>query len=245
VRYGIFSDVHGNIDSLRRVLAKLENESVDQYVCLGDVVGYGGCPEECCERVREVTAVATLGNHDAAVTGRMDYSYYYDAARNALDMHGSWLSSENMIWLKALPYRYDDVEHDVTFSHGSPIRPEDFDYVFAIEQARGLIPHFDELSHVTFIGHSHLTKSFSISRQKAEDVTADSIDLDPDLRYIITVGSVGQPRDYNAHACCGVYDTETDRFEFRRVVYEVHRAADRILTKGLSHSFAKRLFLGV
>ena len=245
MKYGLISDVHGNVDALRRVVALLEKDEPDRFVCMGDVVGYGGCPQECCETVRSLTHAATLGNHDAAVTGRMDYSYYYDAARNALDMHASWLSPENMAWLRSLPYRWDDRENDITFSHGSPVRPEDFEYVFAIEQARGLLPHWEMLSHVTFIGHSHLTKSFSLTQDRAQDVTADVIQLEPDKKYIITVGSVGQPRDYDSRSCGGIYDTETDCFEFRRAIYEVHSAADRILSKGMSHSFAKRLFLGV
>ena len=175
----------------------------------------------------------------------MDYSYYYDAARNALDMHKRLISEESLRWLRELPYRVDIEEHGVCFCHGSPVNLEDFEYVFAVEQAQGLIYHWDELANVTFIGHSHLTKTFALSRSGAEEIVGDAFIVEPDKKYIVTVGSVGQPRDYDARSCCGVFDTETRRFEFHRVPYEVDRAAERILRRGLAHSFAKRLFLGV
>lgn len=245
MKYGIVSDIHGNIEALERVLEVLKKDGVEEYVCLGDVVGYGPCPEECCQRIQALTKFAILGNHDAAVAGRMDYSYYYDAARNALDMHTRLVSEETMTWLQSLPYREDVLEHDVTFCHGSPVNIEEFDYVFAVEQARGLIRHWDQLAQVTFIGHSHLTKSFELSRSGAVELTGDVHQLSLDKKYIITVGSVGQPRDYDARSCCGIFDTETRTFEFRRVPYPVHATAERILERGLAHSFAKRLFLGV
>jgi predicted phosphodiesterase len=85
MRYAILSDVHSNIEALTAVRRALEAEGVDSYICLGDVVGYGASPNECCDLLRELCDVTLLGNHDAAVAGRMDYSFYYDAARQALD----------------------------------------------------------------------------------------------------------------------------------------------------------------
>ena len=105
MRVGIFSDVHANIEAMTAVTAALSRESIDVYYCLGDVVGYGASPNECCNLVRDLARVTIVGNHDAAVAGRMDYSYYYDAARHALDTHAAQLSTENMTWLKGLPYK--------------------------------------------------------------------------------------------------------------------------------------------
>src|SRR5688500_3460802 len=129
MRIAIFSDVHGNIEALEAVLKQFrEIGGVDKYVCLGDIVGYGADPDECCTRIREIAEVTLLGNHDAAVAGRMDYSYYYDAAREALDWCVHRLTPENMAWLKSLPYKHR-IGH-VELSHGSPIQPEDYDYIF-------------------------------------------------------------------------------------------------------------------
>ena len=94
LRYGVFGDIHSNLAALHAVWEAMEREGVDRYLCLGDIVGYGAEPEACCDRVRELCEVTLLGNHDAAVAGRMDYSYYYDAARSVLDNHAAVLSDD-------------------------------------------------------------------------------------------------------------------------------------------------------
>ena len=91
MRYGILSDTHANIEALEAVFKAFESEGIDRYVCLGDTVGYGASPNEACSLMRSKVAFAILGNHDAAVAGRMDYSYYYYAARHALDKHAQIL----------------------------------------------------------------------------------------------------------------------------------------------------------
>ena len=136
MRFGIFSDVHANIEALSAVMEAFKSENIDQYYCLGDVVGYGASPNECADIVRTKAEVTILGNHDAAVAGRMDYSYYYEAARNALDLHASTLTAENMDWLRQLPYKHAVGDTGLHLCHGSPLRLEEFEYIFAPEQAR-------------------------------------------------------------------------------------------------------------
>jgi predicted phosphodiesterase len=244
MRYAIFSDVHGNIEALEAVLGRFkEIGGIDEYICLGDIVGYGADPEACCSIIREIAKVTLLGNHDAAVAGRMDYSYYYDAAREALDWCVERLSDDNMAWLKSLPYTFRQGE--VEFSHGSPLQPEEYDYIFALDQARELALQKDDLAYVTFIGHSHLTKVFALTDDNALDVVAPRFSLKPEMRYIVTVGSVGQPRDYDPRACAGIYDTETRRFEYVRVEYDVESQRKKIIDAGLAHNFGTRLLLGI
>ena len=98
MRIGVFSDTHANIEALEAVQRALDDEKVDRRVCLGDTVGYGASPNECCAVIRSRAAHAILGNHDAAVAGRMDYSYYYHAARHALDMHARMSSACRAAW---------------------------------------------------------------------------------------------------------------------------------------------------
>ena len=136
MRLAILSDVHANYEALSAVLEAYQDENVEHYYCLGDTVGYGGSPNECADLVRRWCEATVLGNHDAAVAGRMDYSYYYEAARHALDQHAQWLSPENMQWLRDLPYQIDLPEYGVLLCHGSPVRLEEFEYIFAPEQAR-------------------------------------------------------------------------------------------------------------
>lgn len=247
MRIAIFSDIHGNLAALERVLEHYGGLQIDQYVCLGDVVGYGPDPQQCCELVRPLVSHCILGNHDAAVCGRMDYAYYYDAARTALDHHAAQLSPQNMEWLRSLPYLA--YQGDLCFSHGSPINVENFDYVFNLNQAQALVRHWDALRHVTFIGHSHLTKAFSIGRDfgtPIEELEPPLMRFLPERKYIVTVGSVGQPRDNDARACATVLDTDAMTLEFVRLDYDICKTARQILAEGrLSPDFGKRLFLGI
>lgn len=246
MKVGIFSDVHSNIEALRAVCDEYDNLDfeIDKYVCLGDVVGYGANPNACCDIVRERAEFTILGNHDAAVCGRMNYAFYYDAARNALDWHARQLREEHHEWLKTLPYKQE--WDDITFCHGSPINMEDFEYVFNVHQATQLINHWDELKQVTFIGHSHLTKSFSLHPdQGAVEVEGPELTFEDDHKYIVTVGSVGQPRDNDNRACYGIFDTDEMTFRYNRVDYDIRSAAKKIFESELSSDFAKRLFFGI
>ncbi|MES1209567.1 MAG: metallophosphoesterase family protein, partial [Pseudomonadota bacterium] len=164
MRIGVFSDTHANIEALEAVQRALDDEKVDKRICLGDTVGYGASPNECCAIIRTRAAHTILGNHDAAVAGRMDYSYYYHAARHALDMHARLLTPENMQWLKTLPY--DVRDGDVHYCHGSPLNIEEFDYIFARDQAAQCLEIWDDLSALTLIGHSHLCKAFALSADR-------------------------------------------------------------------------------
>lgn len=245
MRFAIFSDVHANYEALSAVLEAYKRENVELYYCLGDTVGYGGSPNDCAEVVREIASKTILGNHDAAVAGRMDYSYYYEAARNALDTHASMLTADSMAWLKSLPYQERVHEHGLTLCHGSPIRLEEFEYIFAPEQARECLPMYDELEHLTLIGHSHLCKVFALDRDGVEELPAADFRVAPDRKYIISVGSVGQPRDYDNRASYTVFDTDTQMFEFKRVEYDIETAAEKVLRARLERNFAHRLYIGV
>ncbi|MEM1025684.1 MAG: metallophosphoesterase family protein [Myxococcota bacterium] len=243
MRCALFSDVHGNLEALTAMLSRLEAMGpIDRWFCLGDIVGYGADPDDCCTLVRERADVTLLGNHDAAVAGRMDYDYYYDAARDALDWCRERLSPENMQWLGKLPYTHREEELEI--SHGSPLRPEDYDYIFTTDQARDMVRSYDA-AKVTFIGHSHLTKAFAVSEEDAEDVVSTKFKLRDGYRYVITVGSVGQPRDYDPRACAGIYDSVSESFEFVRVDYDVDAQRQKINDAGLSPSFGTRLLLGI
>ncbi len=245
MRLGIFSDVHANIEALSAVMEAFRAERCDEFYCLGDVVGYGANPNECVDVVRKVAKVTILGNHDAAVAGRMDYSYYYEAARHALDKHSKELTAENHAWLKSLPYKHDLTAHDVQLCHGSPVRLEEFEYIFAPEQARECLPILNSLPQITFIGHSHLCKVFALRPGEVVELPARTFSLRPEFKYIVSVGSVGQPRDYDNRASYAVFDTKKRELEFKRIEYDIESAATKIFAAGLERNFGHRLYIGV
>jgi diadenosine tetraphosphatase ApaH/serine/threonine PP2A family protein phosphatase len=243
VKIAIISDIHSNIEALTEVMKVVDRLKVDRIVSLGDIVGYGASPNPCCDIVRQNAEMTLLGNHDAAVAGRMDYSFYYDAARHALDWSASVVSEENMTWLRSLPFTYRI--GDVGFSHGSPIEPRAYEYIFALEQAREIIPFSADLPEVTFIGHSHLCKAFALGNGEVSDVVAQKFGIRKGYKYIVSVGSVGQPRDYDNRSCFVVYDTDLRQVEYHRVEYDIQTSAQRIFDADLAMNFGKRLFLGV
>jgi diadenosine tetraphosphatase ApaH/serine/threonine PP2A family protein phosphatase len=244
MRIGIISDIHSNLEALTKSLAALERVRPDRVICLGDVVGYGASVNECCDLVRKVAEVTLLGNHDAAVAGRIDYSFYYDGARHALDWTAARIQPDHLEWLRSLPYAHR--MEGVQFTHGNPVVPEAYEYVFAIEQARELMPHVGELAEVNFVGHSHLCKTFALHPGgDVTEVVATRFGIRRGYKYVISVGSVGQPRDCDNRACFVTYDSEARMVEFHRVAYDIEASAQKIFDADLALNFGKRLFLGV
>jgi diadenosine tetraphosphatase ApaH/serine/threonine PP2A family protein phosphatase len=242
MRTAILTDIHANLEALTACIAAAEAQKVDRFVCLGDTVGYGADPDAACNIVRQKCQFAVLGNHDAAVAGRMDYSYYYAAAREVLDWTALRLSKDNLEWLQSLPYQ--KTEGWVTFGHASPRDPAAFEYVFALEQAEDLVVRAETLSHLTFIGHSHLQRAFLLGTT-VRDVWSEKVHIDDSGTYLCSIGSCGQPRDYDPRACFGVWDDVQKTVEFHRVPYDAEKTAAKILEAGLSPHFARRLLHGV
>ncbi len=245
MRIGIFSDVHANLEALNAVMAAFESEDIDFYMCAGDVVGYGASPNECVEVVKGLTEHIVLGNHDAAVAGFMDYSFYYEAARKVLDLHATVLTEDNMALLRNLPYSRVFSDLGMRLCHGSPINETEFDYIFTVEQAFALLPFYEELDHITIIGHSHLCRVFSLSPTNVKEIGKRNFTIEPELKYIISVGSVGQPRDYDNRASYTIFDTDTQTYHFKRIEYDIETAAAKIYAAGLERNFGNRLFMGV
>lgn len=244
MRLGIISDIHSNYEALTTVLAWLERKKVDQIICLGDVIGYGPDPNPCCQLLREHCAVTLMGNHDAAVIGVMDTDYYYDAAREALYWTRRQLSDENFQWLYGLPFTH--VRENAAFFHAAPAKPSSWAYVVRTKDAlRHNGEVYDRLRSWNFVGHSHLTKQYAINGKRARDVSDKPLaGHKADRKYIINVGSVGQPRDRDPRLCFGVFDTEKEQFQHVRLEYDIDSVAQKIINAGLDEKFARRLFVG-
>jgi diadenosine tetraphosphatase ApaH/serine/threonine PP2A family protein phosphatase len=244
VRYAVFSDVHGNLESLEAVLAHAASQGVGFHLCLGDVIGYGANPNECIERVRALPAVVCLkGNHDAAAVDTRERAYFHEVALEGIQFSARRLTPENTEYLRALPYVYTD-QARIMAVHASPYRPEEWEYVLdqvGAERAfEAMTPH-----RVAFIGHSHSPVVF-VDDGSAQRFPGDGplmLDLAAQ-RYIVNVGSVGQPRDGNPDASYVVYDDQTGAARLFRVRYDREKAAEKILKAGLPPVLAERLLVG-
>ena len=243
MRYGIFSDVHSNLEALTACISALQEAGCERIACLGDIVGYGAEPDECVDIVRDVADVVVIGNHDASVVGLHDASHAHLAAQQAFLYSRRALKDSNVEWLQGLTYVHE--EQDVCFCHGSPIDAENFEYVFSLDKAATLNERFDTLANITFVGHSHLTTSFVVTPRLALQVSSPRFQIREGSKYVFNVGSVGQPRDRDSRACCVVYDTDARSVTFLRVEYDIEAAAQKIVDAQLPPSFAERLYHGV
>lgn len=244
MKIGVISDIHGNLDALEAVLERLEG--VDRFICPGDVVGYGPNPNECCARIRSLDCVTVLGNHDAAVTGRMDMSWFNPDARAAAEWTRGAMDKPAHSQIAALSLIHKD--DDFLIVHGSLCDPALFSYIYSTGTARQCFEQMLDYA-LCFIGHAHISEVFV---QKMGELGADQLqlprggklDLKPGFRYIVNCGSVGQPRDGNPEASCGVYDAEAAFIEIMRVPYDIGSVQRKMRSVKLPESLALRLEYG-
>jgi diadenosine tetraphosphatase ApaH/serine/threonine PP2A family protein phosphatase len=246
MRFGIFSDVHANFEALQAVLSAYQQTQIDRYICLGDTVGYGANPNECCQIVRDLADLVVLGNHDAACSGRLSTEWFNAAARIAAEGHQRMLDTAHISWLAQLPYRIE--LDDMLLCHGSPYQQEEFPYILDGSDVEAIVQHGSAYQPIIFVGHTHRGTAFIFRQQPVLHIWEDprtTLQISPDNCYVFNVGSVGQPRDGDWHAAYGIFDTETRTFELRRAEYDVDTASEKIVRLGFPLALSERLFLGL
>jgi len=240
VRYAVLSDIHANLEALRAVLADAADR-VDAVLCLGDTVGYGADPGPCVELVGERATASVAGNHEWAVTGRMDLQWFNVYARQAAEWTHDHLDGECRAYLDALPLVAE--VGDAVLVHASPARPEEWDYILSAEDGFAVLAHF--ATRLCFVGHSHVPGAWSIaSSGRAHERGAVRLHLERGRRYLVNVGSVGQPRDRDARASYAIWDVDERLVEIRRVAYDVETARRKIMAAGLPSMLGDRLRAG-
>jgi diadenosine tetraphosphatase ApaH/serine/threonine PP2A family protein phosphatase len=246
MRYALVSDLHSNLEALKAVLAHIGDLPI---LCLGDIVGYGPNPNEVVNLIRSRANAVVLGNHDiACADGTGVEEFNPDAAASA-----AWtnrhLSEENIAWLLSLPYTISRGSFGLV--HGSPHSPERFWYVMDTYDATLAFAAAKE--RVTFIGHSHFPHVFRLlpneTRATGWAIVGDhTVSLKESLehggRFIINVGSTGQPRDEDPRASYVVYDDDLETVTWHRVAYDLRTTQKKIRATTLPARGAARLALG-
>jgi diadenosine tetraphosphatase ApaH/serine/threonine PP2A family protein phosphatase len=238
VRYAILSDIHGNLEALDAVLGDAA-QRVDTILCLGDIVGYGADPAACVERVADRAHAVVAGNHEHGVTGLLDLGWFNPRARVAAEWTRRRLDGDHRAWLRPLTFHVDDA----TLVHASPVHPAEWDYLVSAEDGYEAFAAF--ATRLCFVGHSHLPGFWSIgSSGPGHEPRGEEIGLERGRRYLVNVGSVGQPRDGDPRAAYAVWDVDAHRVTIRRVPYDLAAARRKILAAGLPRSLAERLSIG-
>jgi predicted phosphodiesterase len=240
VAYLILSDIHGNQEALEAVLADAAGR-YDRILCLGDLVGYGADPNAVVEWMRRNAAAIVRGNHDKGCCGLDTVEHYNPAARASAMWTSASLAPENRDYLEKLPrgpLRYEGFD----LVHGSPL--DEDEYLITLGDAAQVRIHFD--APLVFFGHTHIQGGFLVARGGVKRILPDGVfTLDSKHCYLVNPGAVGQPRDRDPRAAYALYSPQEHFVEYRRVEYDIQKAAGKILAAGLPDSLAARLFEGM
>jgi len=242
MRFGVIADIHGNLDALMAVLADMG--TVDRVLCLGDLVGYGPEPNECCARIRQLPGlVCVVGNHDLAAIGRVETESFNPWARAAIEWTARTLAPEHATFLAGLPLTAQ--VNGITLVHG--LLPEPMDYLLSAADAGRM---FDAMTTpVGLVGHTHLAEYFLREPNGTECRhiplwEGGEVMFREGCRYIVNCGGVGQPRDGNPKASYGVVDSDLGGIFVRRVGYPIERVQAKMLAAALPEPLARRLSVG-
>lgn len=232
LKRAIISDIHGNLEALQAVLADIREQGVDETFCLGDIIGYGPNPCECLDLVIESCRVCLLGNHDQgalfdpegfntgaerAIFWTRDQLENSKCERQAIDRRWDFLG--------ALPRIFRD--EPWLYVHGSARNPVN-EYVFPedIYNQKKMEKLFSLVPAGCFQGHTHVPGVFTESRNFMTPEETGYVYRPDGQRFMVNVGSVGQPRDGDNRPCYVIQ--EDDQLTFRRVDYDFGVTADKI-----------------
>lgn len=242
MKWAILSDVHGNLEALQAVLEDLAREKAEKIAFLGDGVGYGANPNECLGILRERTERMVAGNHDCGAIGRTELSRFNADAQAALRWTRQVLLPEHGAFLMKLPLTR--LEGEMSLVHASPYEPAEWDYVLTSSEAAWGFKAM--IGRLAFIGHSHYPMVWTEDDQgRIRNIKAEEGTFDPGRRYIINVGSVGQPRDGDPRAAYGLFEDVSRKYRLKRLPYDVTTTQRKILQAGLPMSLAHRLSRGM
>jgi diadenosine tetraphosphatase ApaH/serine/threonine PP2A family protein phosphatase len=247
MRVLVISDIHANLEALEACVAAFPEH--DRMANLGDVVGYGASPNDVVEHARELGGILVRGNHDRAASGLSDVNDFNPIAGYAAMWTRNELTAENRLWVAQLPTGpiCDPAIPDVIFSHGSPA--DEDEYILSEGAARNALERTPV--DFTFFGHTHLQGAVAMRNAAVQVIKPVYVDrqgaatfrleLQPESRYLLNPGSVGQPRDTDWRAAFAVYDSDEAAITFYRIPYDVETAQHRIVSAGLPERLATRL----
>lgn len=240
MRVAVISDVHANRHALDAVLAEIDAESVDRIWCLGDTVGYGPRPNECCELVAERAAICLLGNHDLVALGKLTVTEFNEEAAAAALWTRGVLQPEPESWLRSLEPAADT--DDAQLFHASARDPV-WEYVLTEEAAEATLDATE--APVVLVGHSHVALALTREAGVLRGGLAPARSAIPlEGRWLLNPGSVGQPRDGDARAAWLLLDFGSRFATFRRVAYPIERTQAEMRAAGLPSALVKRLERG-
>lgn len=241
MRYCLISDIHSNLEAFQSVLDAAAGERIDKFLSVGDVIGYAADPQAVIRLLKSITpAVLIAGNHDWGVAGLFDLEYFNENAKRAALWTKGVLKKIDIEYLVSFKLTYEF--KSFTLVHGSLDMPGKFNYILSTDDAYETMKLMK--SPLCFVGHSHVAGIFYSDGRNARLIKGTSVKIEKDKKYVVNIGSIGQPRDGDPRASYAVYDEEAASVEIRRVAYDIKAAQKKILEAGLPSWLAARLSEG-
>ena len=246
MRYLIFSDIHGNLEAFLALIKFAQRKKIDYFIFLGDMVGYGACPNEVIQKIQALKPISIIrGNHDKAVCGLESVSTFNPVAASAVIWTQQNLLKKNLNYLSRLKKGPQTIHANITICHGAPF-DEDY-YIFGEFDAAEAFLNIK--SSICFFGHTHFPFVYTETDHLVEGTfltgNDNELKIERGVRYLINPGSVGQPRDRNTRAACAIYDSKVKKVRFFRLEYNIEEAQEKILKAKLPPALAERLSLGI
>ena len=255
MKYAVISDIHGNLEALEAVLAKTKSENVDDYICVGDIVGYNANPIECIEIMQSLNPVVIVrGNHDEYAGNNSDLSLFNKCAREAIEWTRCQLTEAQRKWLKQLKLREVKHDEDITVVHATLDSPESWGYIYDIYHAIDSFSY--QTTQVCFYGHSHVPVLYKKDSSlgdvidvfdwagNLENKTEVIIPVETNYKYLVNVGSVGQPRNGDNRASFVIYDSSKKILKRICVEYDIAAVQRKNRSAGLPEILSLRLDAG-
>ena len=241
MKAAIIGDVHSNLEALQAVIKDIKKRRIKRIFCLGDLVGYGANPNECIDLCLKEASVIVAGNHDWAALDKTDISTFNTVAAEAI----RWTqknSNKNQL-NKLNKFKLTAAVDNLLLVHASPQNPEHWYYLLSLEELKKQFDFFK--TQICFVGHSHIPCAVFQDANKYTDFLGDNpFPLIDSRRYIVNIGSVGQPRDLDPRACYAIFDGNKKAIEIVRLDYNVPLAQQKIIDAGLPEVLAERLLMG-
>jgi predicted phosphodiesterase len=240
MRIAVLADIHGNLEAFEAVRRDLEAQDAQRVICLGDNIGYGPDPEAVICRMRQLGYQSVLGNHEFALFDPRGRRWLnFQAAENNIETE-KLLSGASKDYCRGLPTSL--VFDNAHFVHGYP--PDSvFRYLGRQSDEKIATLFASAQAALFFVGHTHrlqlITGHDGVVSRRA--LARETVVLQPDKKYIINCGSVGQPRDGDKRAKYILWDIEKRLLEVRFVEYDNERTMQKIRDLGFPDVYALRL----
>ena len=241
MKFGFFSDVHANLEALKACIVDFQAEKLDKIFFLGDAVGYGPYPNECIELINNIAEVKLMGNHDYAALGLMDTELFNQYAAESMGWTRNSISQEATAILA--DFQLNHVIGNILLVHSSPREPEMWHYILDMDDAVESFDYFSE--KICLIGHTH--RPFIVVKKPSGECELAGGPEEPTLkdhRYLINIGSVGQPRDGDPRSCYLIYDKDKGIIKHKRVQYNIKSTQKDMARLGLPGFLIERLSVG-